>query len=251
MAQAGGIVFRGIAGDVVGIDDVAARLGAEGIVVFSGAHRDLLADCLESWTVPRAHPHADSRAFTVIEPRSSAVGPGDRGFSCSGITPHTDRALVPDPPALAALLMERPAPDGGHSLLVDPGPDRIFRLLTGTGPAAHRLCLHAADGTCRPVVDAAHGLMRVRFRDDDVAWPRPAGMRARALLARLRALSIRPLTLRLGAGEGYLLHNHRVLHGRTGFSGHRTAVRLLADLRPEHRFGWLNDGFASGRRERN
>lgn len=121
-------------------------------------------------------------------------------------------------------------------------------LVAHTHRAETHLWLHAADGKCWPVIETTRGVVRVRFRDDDMAQPVRAGVRGHVLLARLRALAARPVVLGLGEGEGYLVHNHRVLHGRTSFLGYRRVVRLLANVRPEHRFAWLNDGFALGGR---
>ncbi|MBS2963955.1 hypothetical protein KGA66_12940 [Actinocrinis puniceicyclus] len=249
MARAEGIAFRSIGGTAVGLDEVAACLSADGIVVFTRAHRTRLADLLEPWTVARTHPHADGGAVTVIEPHPSASEPGSNGFSRGAVAPHTDRALIRQPPALAAVLVERPATSGGLSLLVDLKADRWFRLLARHRPTQRSLWLHAADGSRWPVIEATGGLMRARFRDDDLARPRHTGVPGRVLLARLRTLSAKPLVLRLGEGEGYMVHNHRVLHGRSAFPGYRRVVRLLADVRPEHPFTWLNDGFVlEGRR---
>ena len=63
------------------------------------------------------------------------------------------------------------------------------------------------------------------------------------MLSRLHALVTAPRVLRMEAGCGYVLHNHRVLHGRTAFAGPRTAVRLLANVAPQHPHENLNDGF--------
>jgi hypothetical protein len=48
-------------------------------------------------------------------------------------------------------------------------------------------------------------------------------------------------TVTLRAGQAVLVDNHRVLHGRTGFSGKRLLLRALGDARSHLRLG---DGFA-------
>ncbi|MFE4977674.1 TauD/TfdA family dioxygenase [Kitasatospora sp. NPDC056651] len=40
------------------------------------------------------------------------------------------------------------------------------------------------------------------------------------------------LRLRLAPGHGVVLDNHRLLHGRTGFSGERLTLRALGDPHP-------------------
>lgn len=235
------IVFRTLAGGVVEAPEVPARLAVDGVVVLTRARRDLLVSAMADWAELREHPDADESGFTVIEPRSSVAAPGDAGFSRARIAPHTDRAVVPKPPAVVAVVIEQAAERGGQALLAD--LRGCQELANESSAASLRLETRLAGSW--PVVQRTEGFVRVRFRDDAVARPNAVGGSGRQLLGSIRMLAARPAVLQLDAGEGYIVHNHRVLHGRESFRGYRRAVRLLADVRPGHSLAWLNYGFAS------
>jgi hypothetical protein len=67
----------------------------------------------------------------------------------------------------------------------------------------------------------------VRFRFDRMVYLSPD---VASVMPRFLEI-IKQFTImkRLGSDEGYLLDNHRWLHGRTHFSGTRSAYRLLLD----------------------
>jgi hypothetical protein len=235
------IVFRTLAGDVLEGTDVPARLASDGVVLFAHAGRDRLASAMTGWAEFREHPDADESGFTVIAPRADGRDSGRAGFSRARIPPHTDRALTPRPPTLVAVVIEHSAEVGGQVLLAD--ARRCAGLSQDPGTAS--LTLEGRVAGAWPVLESNEGLVRLRYRDDTVGRPRAADEQGRRLLSRIRRLSACPVILRLGTGEGYIVHNHRVLHGRESFQGYRRAARLLADVRPDHRFSWLNHGFAS------
>jgi hypothetical protein len=235
------IVFRTLAGCVVEGPEVPACLAVDGVVVFTGARRDLLVSAMAGWAEFREHPDADESGFTVIEPRVGVAVPGDAGFSRARIAPHTDRAVVAKPPAVVAVVIEHAAERGGQVLLADL---RGCRELAEESSAAS-LRLESRLTGIWPVVQIDEGLLRVRYRDDAVARPRATGGSGRRLLGGIQMLAALPAVLQLGTGEGYIVHNHRILHGRESFHGYRRAARLLADVRPGHSFAWLNYGFAS------
>ena len=232
------IVFRSLVGAALDVGQVPTHLAAEGIVLFAQADRLTLTHALTSWAVARTHPHADRSAFTAVQPRTSVAGPGAAGFSHARLAPHTDRALTSRPPSLIALLIEQAAHDGGQSLLVDIRPTAI-----GAGCSASALTLGSADAGRWPILEINAEMARARFRDDAMARPQALDPHGHKILDQIRKLTSTPTVLSLKAGEGYLLHNHRILHGRTSFAGDRLAARLLADIRPGHEFAWLNEGF--------
>ena len=231
-------VFRSLTGSALDSVDVPAQLAVDGIVLFTHPTRQTLTESVASWAVARAHPHADSSAFTSLEPRPSMTGAGTLGFAHDRLWPHTDRALTSRPPSLMALIIERAAAEGGQSLLVD------MRRAVREHCGSPRLALVTDGSGVWPILEINVGLARIRFRDDEVAHPRALDPAGQQLLTRIRKLTTETMVLRFEAGEGYLLHNHRILHGRTSFTGDRLAARLLADVQPEHGFAWLNQGFS-------
>ena len=227
--------MRGRPADASALGPLLAR---DGFVLFRHGTRARLLDLLESAAEVRRHPHGTVRGETVIEPRPFSGVIGGAGFSRLALAPHTDRALTPRPPTLVAVLIEHAAPEGGHSLLAD------TRALSP--PVTASICslmLDAGAAGAYPVVESSAGLIRIRYREDDIARPRAARAEDRSVLTALRALSARAEVCVLGEGEGYLAHNHRVLHGRAAFRGYRRATRYLADLRSAHPYAWMNEGF--------
>ncbi|MBR7839759.1 TauD/TfdA family dioxygenase [Actinospica durhamensis] len=225
-------------GQVADASELGPLLARDGVVLFRHGTPARLLHLLEYAAEVRLHPHGTVRGETVIEPRPSPGVVGGAGFSRLALAPHTDRALTPRPPTLVAVLIERAAPVGGHSLLAD------ARALSLPAPAKFRsLMLEAGSAGAYPIFESSAGLIRIRYREDDVARPHAARAEDRTVLSALRALGARAEVCVLGDGEGYLAHNCRVLHGRTAFRGYRRATRYLADLRSAHPYAWMNEGF--------
>jgi hypothetical protein len=228
--------FHDLGGEPVAVPRVLDVLARDGVVIFRDATRASLLAWFTRWAVVRSHPHADATGLTVITPTTRALAaPGTGGFGRETLPPHTDRSLDTAPPAVAAILVERPAPSGGESLLLDGS------TLVARDPSL--VVLRGAGGVSVPLTERRAELWRVRYRDDEVARPvdlgRPDGppVRGKALW------SGRPRVVRLTAGEGYVVHNLRYLHGRYAFHGDRCVIRVLGDVRDDSPYRWLNDGF--------
>lgn len=242
MAGAHLITFSNLSGSGVSEGEIAPALAKEGIVLFKRGDREQLGEFLGRLAHLRDHPHAAPSGETLIEPQQTGGSPGAAGFSQFGLAPHTDRALMLRPPTLVAVLIEQAASYGGQSLVADASP--ISRLADGL--AARSLVLEAEGNGRFPVLETHMGLVRVRFRDDEVARPCAEFNGGLRVLVALRAIIAQAAQLPLTGGEGYIVHNHRVLHGRTAFRGYRRALWILADIRPGHPYAWLNDGFREG-----
>ncbi|MER7771299.1 TauD/TfdA family dioxygenase [Kitasatospora sp. NPDC096140] len=191
------------------------------------------------------HRDADPDGLTVI--RDTGRHDGRTGFAGLGreaLALHTECAQHPAPPRLLLLACARAGEAGGESLLVD-GRAVLAEL------AAHRPTVieaFAADraaffggssGHFTPVLQQLPGdRWRLRLRQDDFARFSPE---ADAHLPALRqALDRNTQRLRLAPGQGVVLDNHRVLHGRTAFSGERLILRALGE--PHSALG-LDPGF--------
>ncbi|GAU71130.1 putative taurine dioxygenase [Streptomyces sp. NBRC 110611] len=87
-----------------------------------------------------------------------------------------------------------------------------------------------ADGVFAPVFDhAPGGQLSIRLRQDGLVRWHPF---TRTYVPPLRTSATRhQQPLELGAGEGYLLDNHRWLHARTAFLGPRRCYRALGNPR--------------------
>lgn len=212
--------------------NVRAGLMSEGAVLL----RDFSSSTFEALVarigIPYLHPDADAHGVTTIEPRVESPGENLRGFTRSRLAPHTDRATAADPPRIVAILCEKQSHSGGTSLLLD-GQRLMPSLIAGSGvDEVHirdTLLIHQySTGEMwpvfrQPISDLSYA---IRYRDDDIAAPVCHG--DPQLVALLRGLILKLVVPHLlGPGQGYILDNHRWLHGRTAFEGDRTFRRIL------------------------
>jgi len=226
-------------------EQVLPVLDAHGVVLVSEADRVAVADRLSSLWRVRPHPHAGPDGWTVIAPPPIPPStPNSAGFTRSGLAPHTDRSQSARPPALLCFLVESGPASGGESVLVD-----AKRICGTVAPAqldviGGSLWLGDPTKSVRlPLLSLDDGLLIVRYRNDRVAAPQSSSPGAAALLAEFERARDPILRRALRPGEGYLIHNHRILHGRTGFAGSRTGVRCLGSVDERSPYAFLNRGF--------
>lgn len=229
----------------IAADEVGDRLARDGYVLISQASAAEVSRLLKDWTRPVDHPHQSQPGVTVIDPsRAPADGLNAVGFTRTALLPHTDRSLHLEPPSLLASLTVVPAASGGDGVVVD-GAHVAAQLRDQFGAEVLAKLSLSAPGRERAqaIFGSRDGYQRIRYRDDEIAWPCHPD-RAAQITARLRQLikgASVPLTL--GQGDGYLLHNHRTLHGRSAFTGRRCVIRFLATVEVSHPYAWLNKGF--------
>ncbi|MGA4727714.1 TauD/TfdA family dioxygenase [Micromonospora taraxaci] len=227
-------------------DLLPVTLARDGVVLIQQGSVAEVRALLDRWTVPVDHPHQVADGLTVIAPHVRANdGDNEAGFTDLSLTPHTDRSLHAQPPSLLATLMLTPARAGGSATLVDGA--RVLRIVRHRAEDAAIAGLRLRTTTSQPdppVVEFIPGHARIRYRDDRIADPYSPDGRT-DLVADLRRLIFETArSLHLGAGDGYLVHNHRFLHGRTAFTGDRSLARLLARVNSDHPYAWLNRGFS-------
>lgn len=215
---------------------IAAQLRERGVVTFSGiADRAVLAAVARGLMEIRPHRDAGPDGVTVItDTRASTAGYA--AFTEAELVPHTDGSSLPDPPGLLLLACQRPADEGGKTLLADGA--RIIGTLAEQYPAALRslsapqAAFFGVSGGYLGPVCAPAGPERtsLRLRLDDLAWFCADATSAIPLLR--AAISQHLQTFRLRAGEGMLLSNTRWLHGRERYTGRRVMLRILGDPLP-------------------
>ena len=220
-------------------------LARDGLVLIRHGSVGQVKTLLDPWTKPVGHPHQATPGLTVITPRDPADdAENEAGFTDAPLPPHTDRSLHAQPPSVLATVMISPARSGGSALLVDGA--RVLTLLRHCLDEAAITSLRlkpTSGGPGPPVVELSDGHARIRYRSDQVADPHSVVGREDAVTELRRLISATIEVLNLTACDGYLVHNHRFLHGRTGFSGSRRMVRLLAEVDRDHPYAWLNRGF--------
>lgn len=179
-------------------------------------------------------PHRDSAAdgVTTLADRGAGARSGLHGFSSGALPPHTDSAGVDDPPSLLLMTCGQPASTGGDCLLVDGAAlhDDLARNHPGAVRAlsAPRCALFggAAGHLGSVFTTNPDGRVKVRVRMD-LARFAPAA--ARWLPTLRAAIDRHTITIRLRRGQGYVLQNHRWLHGRRAFTGQRLMHRVHAE----------------------
>jgi alpha-ketoglutarate-dependent taurine dioxygenase len=179
---------RVAADDALGLVDVLAR---RGLVLVDG-----LADSVDLLRLARSVatvvPHRDSASdgVTTLVDLGSAARSGFAGFSACALDPHTDRSGVAHPPALLMLSCSRPATSGGECVLID-GQAVYLDLAEAEPEALAALCAPRS-----VLFGGASGHLGA-------------------------TIDRHAVELNLSAGQGYVLDNHRWLHGRRAFTGHR------------------------------
>ncbi|MFC7382009.1 TauD/TfdA family dioxygenase [Sphaerisporangium rhizosphaerae] len=228
----------------LGSAEARERLAETGVLLLDQATVEEVRSFLYDWTEPYPHPHENSPGITIIEPTDTSGEKNGRGFTREPLPLHTDRAHTRAQPTIVGCLSVEHACQGGQSLLLD-GARAIReakekRLLADAG----NVVLLAPGHPWLPVIKFSgdSDLWRIRYRSDALARPHAATLAAKPLLRLLRTLPA-PADHAFVHGQGYLIHNLRMLHGRRAFIGDRRAVRLLATVTRSSEYAYLNEGF--------
>lgn len=215
---------------------LVAELAARGLVllddVTSADHLLRLAHSIAT-VVP--HRDSDASGLTTIADIGGQMRSGFAGFSACALNPHTDRSGIVNPPALLMMTCGQPASTGGECVVID--GKAVYDDLAESHPEAAKalstprsVLFGGAAGYLSSVFSTTGDQITVRLRLDDLAQFSPEATR---WLPVLRAAIDRHATVfRLNAGQGYILDNHRWLHGRRAFTGQRIMYRINGNLLP-------------------
>ncbi|WP_084427765.1 TauD/TfdA family dioxygenase [Kibdelosporangium aridum] len=222
----------------VEVHGIPAALAGRGLALVEGLadSSDLLRLAESIGTVV---PHRDSGAdgvTTIADLGTERVQSGFAGFSACALNPHTDRSGVDHPPVLLMTSCGLPTATGGECVLID--GQAVYDDLAESEPDALRafcaprsVLFGGAAGYLGSIfTDADDGRIEVRLRLDDLAQFSPEVCR---WLPTLRAAIDRhAMMIKLDMGQGYVLNNHRWLHGRRAFTGQRVIFRVNANPLP-------------------
>jgi TfdA family taurine catabolism dioxygenase TauD len=218
---------------------------AAGLVAELAAHGLVLLDDLTSadhllrlaHSIATIVPHRDSDAsgLTTIADIGGQMRSGFAGFSACALNPHTDRSGIVNPPALLMMACGRPASTGGECVVID--GKAVYDDLAESHPKAAKafsaprsVLFGGASGCLSSVFSSTGDLITIRLRLDDLVQFSPETTR---WLPVLRAAIDRHATMfRLDTGQGYILDNHRWLHGRRAFIGQRLMYRVNGNPLP-------------------
>jgi len=218
-------------------EEITEFLDVEGVVLLRETSSGDIRSLIRSIGPVYVHPHSDQDGFTKISPQVPATTDhNSRGLTRARLRLHTDRSTSADPPAILACVVIQSAETGGTTLLADGaqilhmlGPRTAARMiLKGDGLTDHAVFEFSDNRRCR-----------LRYRDDDVAKPWDTSTNRSVDITSV----VSPIEIELRCGEGYVVHNHRFLHGRTAFRGHREVLRLLGGIAADSRYRFLAQGF--------
>jgi alpha-ketoglutarate-dependent taurine dioxygenase len=219
-------------------DEMATALADRGLVLLEGiaTSGDLLRVARSIATIV---PHRDSGpdgVTTLSDLGAATVPTGFAGFSAYALNPHTDRSGVESPPALLMMNCAQAAASGGESVLID--GQAVYDDLAESEPDALRaLCaprsvlFGGAAGYLGSIFTATGDRVLVRFRLDELARFSPEVSHWLPLLRKV--IDRHAIEVELNAGQGYVLDNHRWLHGRRAFTGQRVVHRINGNPLPE------------------
>lgn len=185
-------------------------------------------------------PHRDGAqdGITLLTDRGRAAErSGLAGFGAGALAAHTDCASLPEPPGLLIVVCREPGHTGGESVLAD--GQAVYTELARHSPGAlaslampRSVSFGGTAGHLGSVVThRPDGRVSLRLRWDSLARFDPDVSRA---LPDLRAAVDRhTVEIALRPGQGYVIDNHRWLHGRRAFTGPRAVYRVLGDPRVE------------------
>lgn len=182
------------------------------------------------------HRDADEQGVTVIEYTPCLSGkPGYQAMGRQALEPHTDSTGKAHPPRSVALFCESAAGAGGEALFID--GHQVYNVLCERHPEVLRALSEPESAVFRSGDSSfvgsvfsrnANGSLQIRFRSDNLGYY--SSEAAAHLVTLHRLLASHVWTLGLRPGQGYLIDNHRYLHGRRPFQGSRRMLRILLDM---------------------
>lgn len=225
-------------------DGLVAGLAEHGLVLIDSVvdQDDLLRLARVIATIV-PHRDGDAAGLTTITDVGGRVRSGFAGFSACALNPHTDGSGIADPPVLLMMSCGRPASSGGECVVIDGKAihDDLDPEALATLSAPRSVLFGGAAGHLGSIFRKIGDRTMVRLRLDELAQFSPEVTR---WLPDLRgAIDRNARIFRLDAGQGYVLDNHRWLHGRRAFTGRRVMYRVNGN--PQPHLG-IASGFWSG-----
>lgn len=218
---------------VPGHGAVTELLGERGLVMVDGLHsREAVLSFARQYMTLVQHRDSGPDGLTAIQDIGHrAQLPGLAGLGCGELAAHTEGSSVGELPRLLLLVCLQRPDSGGEVVLAD-GRD-VHGFLSARYPEAVELMsrpgtAYYGDGGGRPSqIFTRHsgGRVSIRLRQDALAQFSPVVQHCLPYLR--EAIEASQRVVSLSPGQGYLLDNQRILHGRLAFRGRRVCVRAL------------------------
>jgi gamma-butyrobetaine dioxygenase/trimethyllysine dioxygenase len=231
--------------------DWAERLARDGAVLLRGDASTAHPDTTERWIEQVA-----AEGLRVIETHFGRIedlrtdnttnsNTDQLGYTDAAIGLHTDQPFLDEPPRYQLLHCIRTADVGGDSTLADARAAtewlrahdlQAYTTLTTEPVTFHRKQRAFERVVVSPILEVRDGaFVRVRHSYFTMAPQRFPFDRMeafhRAYTSLVRLVEANQVVTRLGPGDALLYDNHRMLHGRTGFSGPRWVRGVYFDPR--------------------
>jgi alpha-ketoglutarate-dependent taurine dioxygenase len=208
----------------------------KGFVTFSGVNsiREL-ANLAEQLGDPIIHRDSLYRGVITLKPVEGEHRPDYSGFTYNAQSLHTDGSTVAEPASLLLFCCETPASRGGISLLLD--GKVLYAHLQKQDPELLAALEQPEAGTFgkeqykAPVFSRPlNNIVSIRFRNDTLVTYSP-NIQAK-FIKLITMMDTLKLKIPLKRGQGYILNNRRVLHGRTPLEGPRVVHRVQVKAKP-------------------
>lgn len=179
----------------------------------------------------RSGEEGQNSFISVLGPRTGKPDPctSGNGFTRDALPLHTDRSCAQTPPDLVVTAVHRKSHSGGATLLAD-ALDVVPQLDAATKRALcdTQFCFKFGSGKHMfPLLEPYRkGNWAVRYRMDEQIEMLTAEAQT-AYAAFSKALGLATVRIDLEPGDGYIIDNHRWLHGREAFQGDRELWRTL------------------------
>ena len=215
--------------------NIREQLDKKGVVYFRNAPAEpkaFLNVCSEFGEIYREGSSASDGISRIVYNVARAQESSGNAYSRQALFPHTDRSGVKHPPRVLINVIVKNAGTGGISTFVP--ADKLVEKLRSEYPNLLAILCRPDVAAFRrkdnvlmaPIIDLADtGMPRMRFRNDDGLYiSKQLEPRLDILLKLITSLTTKRS---FADGEGYIVDNRRILHGRTRFFGIREVWRVL------------------------
>lgn len=223
------------------VDQVRENLKDDGLVLIEGLRStDDLAWLAHEMGVPIQHRDSNlPGGIITLRPKDGIERETFKGYTRKEQYLHTDGTMVQAPADIVVLTCERKAPQGGESIFLD--GKVLYEKLSAASPELLAAMLKPDAATFgepsdkllkKPIfMHTDDGLRSIAFRYDALVAFSPA---IKDKLGRLlQVMDEHLFEVPLTPGQGYVLNNHRFIHGRRSFTGDRIIHRVQIHAQPE------------------
>lgn len=222
--------------------EILASVRENGIALIDGLHAvENLATLAQEIGVPILHRDSNQIAGIItLQPKDTVQRETFKGYTRKEQYLHTDGTMVENPADVVVLMCQKEAPRGGESIFVD--GKALYKKLAKDTPQLLPALFESAAATFGEAADRIlqkpiftktdPKLISISFRYDRLVKFSPTIQKEfQRLLDTMNDLTI---SIKLRPTEGYVINNHRFIHGRKAFLGDRMIHRVQIHAHKPH-----------------